>query len=109
MQSKKLNLQKVIELLIFVYFFIDALQVTKSPERGRFVVASRDVEAGELLIHEEALVNKVKLECSISHCYNCQKDTRIRPVPCFRFADVLFCSIECRWNAEIPCFVAING
>ena len=81
--------------------FLDALELTHSPERGRFVVASRDIEAGESLIHETALVNIVKLECSISHCYNCQKDTRIRPVPCFKCAAVVFCSIECRLKAEM--------
>ena len=84
-----------------IKYFLDALKVTHSPERGRFVIASRDIEAGEPLIHETALVNIIKLECSISHCYNCQKDTRIRPVPCFTCAAVVFCSVECRLKAEM--------
>merc|ERR1739844_480085 len=78
----------------------DAIQVMYTPERGRFVVASRDVEVGECLIHEDAIVNLVKSKCSLSHCYTCQKDTRVRPVPCLRCAAVIFCSPECRSKAE---------
>ena len=81
-------------------FLSDAIQVMYTPERGRFVVASRNVEVGECLIHENAIVNLVKSKCSLSHCYTCQKDTRIRPVPCLRCAAVVFCSPECRSKAE---------
>ena len=71
-----------------------------TPERGRYVVAARDILVGECIIHEEAIVNNVKFELSISHCYNCNKDTRIRPIPCDRCAGVVFCSNECKTKAE---------
>ena len=83
--------------------FIDALHVQYTDERGRYVVASRDIDVGECLVHEEAIVNLVKSKYSLSHCYNCQKDTRIRQVPCSRCAAVAFCSLECRSKSEIRC------
>ena len=72
-----------------------------TPERGRFVVASRDIDVGECITHEEAIVNCVKMKFSLSHCYNCQKDTRIRPMPCDGCAGVVFCSNDCRIKSEL--------
>ena len=76
------------------------MEVTVSPEKGRFTVASRDIDVGECLISEEALVSSVEYKASISHCYNCQKDTRICPVPCLKCSAVVFCSKECRLKSE---------
>ena len=90
----------IFSVIAFFHSISDALQVTHTPERGRFVVASRDIEVGECLIHEEAIVNLVRSKCSLSHCYNCQKNTRLRPVPCLRCAAVVFCSVQCRSKSE---------
>ena len=90
----------IFSVIAFCHSISDALQVTHTPERGRFVVASRDIEVGECLIHEEAIVNLVRSKCSLSHCYNCQKNTRLRPVPCLRCAAVVFCSVQCRSKSE---------
>ena len=66
-----------------------------TPQKGRYVVAARDIEVGECLIHEEAIVNLVKSKHSLTHCYNCNKDTALTPLPCHRCAAVVFCSTEC--------------
>ena len=78
----------------------DAAKVMHTPERGRYLVASRDIDVGECITHEEAIVSYVKMKCSLSHCYNCQKDARIRPLPCDRCAGVVFCSTECQSQSE---------
>ena len=72
-----------------------------APERGRYIVAARDIDVGECIFHEEAFVNHVKFELSTSHCYNCNKDTKIRPLPCDRCAAVVFCSYECKTESEL--------
>ena len=72
-----------------------------SPERGRYVVAARDIDVGECIIHEEAIVNHVKFQLSTSHCYNCNKDSRQRPFPCDKCAAVVFCSNKCKEKAEM--------
>ena len=79
----------------------DGVEVMYTPERGRYLVASRDIDVGECITHEEAIVSYVKMNCSLSHCYNCQKDTRIRPIPCDRCAAVVFCSFECQADAKV--------
>ena len=89
------------EKQIFYFLVKDALQVMYTPERGRFVVADRDIDVGECIIHEEAIVNKAKFQCSLSHCYNCQKDTRITPIPCDTCAGVVFCSDDCKSRSEL--------
>ena len=71
-----------------------------TPERGRYVTASRDIDVGECLIHEEAFVNILKFEESLTHCYNCHKDVSVNPLPCENCAAVVFCSTECRTKAE---------
>ena len=78
----------------------DALQVMYTPERGRYVIASRDIDVGECLIHEEAIINVVKFQDSLTHCYNCHKDTTINPLPCKRCSAVVFCSPECRQSGD---------
>ena len=78
-----------------------------TPERGRFLVASRDIDVGEWITHEEAIVSCVKMNSSLSHCYNCQKDTRIRPIPCDRCAAVVFCSFDCKSKSEFRWVILI--
>jgi hypothetical protein len=78
----------------------DALKVMYTPERGRYVTASRDIDVGECLIHEEAFVNILKFEESLTHCYNCHKDVFVNPLPCEKCAAVVFCSTECSTKAE---------
>ena len=69
-------------------------------ERGRYVVASREIEVGECLIHEEAIVNLSKFQNSLTHCYSCQIDTSVNPLPCQRCSAVVFCSTECRIKSD---------
>jgi radical SAM protein with 4Fe4S-binding SPASM domain len=71
-----------------------------TPQRGRYVIASRDIDVGECLIHEEAIINIVKFQDSLSHCHFCQKDTSVHPLPCKRCSAVVFCSPECRQKAD---------
>ena len=71
-----------------------------TPERGRFVVAARDIDVTECLIHEEAIVNILNYQNSLTHCYNCQLDTSVNPTPCQKCAAVVFCSDQCRSNAD---------
>ena len=79
-----------------------------TPNRGRFAVAARNIEVGECIIHEDAIVNNVKFQFSLSHCYNCNKDTSFRPLPCERCAAIVFCSNECKLKADFGYELKLN-
>ena len=77
----------------------DALEVVYTPDRGRYVIANRDIDVGECLIHEKAIVNVGKFQNSLDHCYFCLRDATMNPLPCHKCSAVVFCSAECRIEA----------
>ncbi|XP_059060304.1 SET and MYND domain-containing protein 4-like [Achroia grisella] len=72
----------------------DAIEITKSDVKGRFAIASRDIEAGETLLVESPYGSALLNEYSRSHCQNCCIKCPI-PVPCPKCPNVIFCSDNC--------------
>nr|XP_045606325.1 SET and MYND domain-containing protein 4-like [Procambarus clarkii]XP_045606332.1 SET and MYND domain-containing protein 4-like [Procambarus clarkii]XP_045606341.1 SET and MYND domain-containing protein 4-like [Procambarus clarkii] len=73
----------------------DALRIHYTPIRGRHLVASRDIQPGEVLVVEEALAAVVKLDSTLrSHCSHCLRRCPV-PLPCPSCSLVVFCSEDC--------------
>ena len=69
--------------------------------RGRFCVADRDVESGELIAVESPFVWMLDREeaKSGSTCWHCFRSA-IAPLPCLGCAGLVFCGTQCRAEAE---------
>ncbi|CAL4069982.1 unnamed protein product [Meganyctiphanes norvegica] len=73
-----------------------AVKIAYTPVRGRHLVATRDIQPGEVLGVEEALVAVVRHDNTLSsHCNHCLRRAPC-PVPCPRCSLVVFCSGKCR-------------
>ena len=76
----------------------DAVEVRYEAGVGRHVVASRDVQPGEVLFVETPLVSTIMDEHVESICLVCLRFTS-SPLPCPTCSDVSFCSLACRTHA----------
>jgi len=76
----------------------DGLDVNFTNHMGRYAIAARDIHPGETIIIEPAAVQVVDSRNSLTHCYNCMKNT-ISPWPCDYCAAVVFCSKDCKTKA----------
>lgn len=67
--------------------FSSSISVQYDPEgvRGRYCVASRDIEVGELLAVETPFVWLLDKESSRVHCWHCFRPL-LAPVPCVQCA-----------------------
>ena len=79
--------------------FSDAVQIKFGEGRGRYGVASREIKVGELIAIEKPYVSLIDKEFSKNHCWNCLLCTK-SPIPCERCSGVVYCSRECRQNAD---------
>ncbi|CAM9457536.1 unnamed protein product [Pylaiella littoralis] len=75
---------------------LGTFKVTQRPVSGRCVVASRDLEAGELVIHEPPFAKVVRRDCAGRQCASCCRQvteggTVVADVP---FA--VYCSRACK-------------
>ncbi|KAK7081441.1 hypothetical protein SK128_026960, partial [Halocaridina rubra] len=72
-----------------------AVKVSSVPEKGRCLIAARDIAPGEILGVEEAqsiCIEKDKLDL---HCSTCLRLT-INPLPCPGCTKIVFCNETCR-------------
>lgn len=77
----------------------DAVQVRYSKTSGRHVVATRDIEIGEVLIIEKPYAIVVKKD-NYSYCSYCARNLW-NGVPCPRCVNAVYCSEKCKvmaWN-----------
>lgn len=66
-----------------------------SSTRGRYAVATDDVEVGQILLAEEPYVAGLSKEFNVTHCFHCLKRIAT-PVPCANCASVRYCDETCR-------------
>lgn len=71
------------------------LQLTETPDAGKFFVASSDFEAAETLLVEKAQCACLYPKNFGTHCNHCFVRL-VAPVGCANCASVAFCSVECR-------------
>ena len=78
---------------------IHPLEVEEGPVEGRYLVAAREVEEGEVVVEEEASVCRLlPMPGQVFRCCQCLEVARY-PVPCPTCSAVTFCSRECRAGA----------
>ena len=65
------------------------------PGRGRFIIAERDIEIGELIAVENAHVAMLDKDEIKRLCWHCFLPLRA-PVPCDTCSGVLFCNDSCK-------------
>ena len=76
----------------------DAVTVRHEPGVGRFVVAARDVQPGEVIFTESPIISTTCDEHVENICLTCLRYTT-SPLPCPTCSDVNFCSLACRQMA----------
>jgi hypothetical protein len=76
--------------------FSSCVAVRYEKGRGRFCVASRNVEVGELIAVETphvAMLDKAEARSLCWHCFR----SLLAPVPCSKCSGVLFCGPKCKY------------
>lgn len=69
-----------------------------SEERGRYLVATRDIPPGEVVIVETPYSSILLPEYYSTHCQSCYQRISA-PIPCWCCARARFCSDDCRLEA----------
>lgn len=72
-----------------------ACDVRYEPDKGRFIVALRDILPGEVILKERPYSSVLLPDRYIDHCCRCYKYT-LAPVPCVDCSAALYCSENCR-------------
>ena len=78
----------------------DAIQVNYEKNRGRYCVANRRLESGEMIAVEKPFVWLLDKDETRTHCWHCFRSV-IAPVPCHSCAGLVFCGPKCRDEASI--------
>ena len=77
--------------------FEDCVTIKQTKLQGRFTVANRDIEPGELLAVDQPFVKHLDKEHTKTHCWHCLANTQFLPIfACPNCSGVLFCSETCR-------------
>ncbi|XP_015595002.1 SET and MYND domain-containing protein 4 isoform X2 [Cephus cinctus] len=73
-----------------------AISRTSAPEKGRYVVANRDIKKGQILFVEKpyafVLLDDIEPATFCGYCCNSHEDVT---VPCKTCTNTIYCSIEC--------------
>ncbi|XP_047484350.1 SET and MYND domain-containing protein 4-like isoform X2 [Penaeus chinensis] len=72
-----------------------ALELSYTPEKGRCVVAKRNIRPGEVLLVEESSLSCLDEAHLATNCSSCLAHCLV-PVPCPTCSLVIFCSESCR-------------
>lgn len=77
----------------------DVLEIQRSDQFGRHIVAKADIPVGQTILIEEIFVGVAACE-AIAHCFQCLR-TMQNLIPCTGCSDAMFCSDDCRERCEI--------
>ena len=80
--------------------FSASLKVKRTGHQGRFVVAKKDLEPGELIALDEPSVTYLDNKYSKTNCWHCLKGCRLTALPCSGCSGVVFCCKGCKEKAE---------
>ncbi len=73
--------------------------VSYTKERGRFIVANRDMKPGEIVVIEKPFASVLLLEHSLDYCHHCFKKVTA-PIPSAHCCFAMFCNDDCTREAE---------
>ena len=80
----------------------DGIKVSTDVCEGRGLVASKDINAGDILIVEKPFASNVLKSFGRSHCHECCRRV-VSSIPCYNCRCVVYCSETCReisWNNQ---------
>ena len=77
----------------------NAIEVKYENNRGRYCVANRKIESGELIAVEKPFVWMLDKDETRTHCWHCFRSV-ISPIPCHSCAGLVFCGPKCREEAS---------
>ena len=80
--------------------FSAAMEMHSSSERGRYMVAGRDVKVGEVVGAEDPVASLLLSRWADRLCNVCFRSAEEAPLPCLHCSEVRFCSEEC-WREGV--------
>ena len=81
--------------------FSDAVTIEQTELQGRYTIANRDIEPGEIIAIDRPVVKHLDKEFTKNHCWHCLTSTQnFAIVPCSMCSGILFCSELCRQTAQ---------
>jgi len=83
--------------------YSEAARIASDPDKGRKVLARRDIKAGEMICVDDPVCSMLCPDdktAITSHCINCFRFTRA-PLPCDTCCSVVFCSKKCKVHANL--------
>ncbi|KAL0119343.1 hypothetical protein PUN28_007693 [Cardiocondyla obscurior] len=84
-------------------FASTAVEIKCAPEKGRYVVANRDIKRGQILFVEKAFAFVPLTHTKIDICHNCCRSSSDTLVPCTECVDSVYCNINCWDEARSSC------
>jgi hypothetical protein len=90
-------------------FVVDCLELKQNEEFGRYIVATRDFNVGEILAIEDPFFRVIKSDSRYNSCQEmnkyqrcavCLKDNLMDLIPCSTCVSTMYCSQQCRQYAE---------
>ena len=73
----------------------DACDVACDTLLGRYIVAKRDIQPGEIVLSEKPYASIMLADSRLDHCSHCYKFT-LAPIPCPSCCHCLYCTAQCR-------------
>ncbi|XP_045027632.1 SET and MYND domain-containing protein 4-like isoform X1 [Daphnia magna] len=77
-----------------------ALDIRHSVEKSRYVVANRDIMAGETLFVEQPNALVVLPDFQTTRCHHCTRELPLKRYPCLSCGKIWFCSNACRQESS---------
>ncbi|KAF2886054.1 hypothetical protein ILUMI_20119 [Ignelater luminosus] len=79
----------------------DCIEINFERKLGRHIIATRNIEVGDVIAIEKPFSQILLKENYLTHCYNCLKPCR-NLIPCDSCSLILFCGENCKitsWNS----------
>lgn len=76
----------------------DYVEIIRDDIMGRHIVATRDIEPGEVLAVENSYTTILLRKRYLTHCYNCLRPS-FNLIPCLECTLTMFCGESCREKA----------
>lgn len=99
-----------------VPFIANCLELRKSWQYGRYLIANQDLTVGQIIAIEQPFSTSVSLQQQYERCENCLMECSRSLLPCQMCTAVMFCSEQCREEAmnrfhrfECPVIDLINN
>lgn len=81
-------------------FIADCLELHQNEKYGRHVVATRDIQIGQIIAIEEPFCTTVDVDQQYECCHNCGLENCQSLIPCRNCPHVMFCSARCSEEAQ---------